>query len=111
MATTTTTKRQRDQIIEVLEEYLSTHGPEVQQLLEQSHAANREEQSRLEQQARLIQQREWYGEPEPQVDTRPRVVCVKRFQDRGQWIEPGSIWLASHETVQAAASAFEPVQD
>ena len=45
------------------------------------------------------------AEPEPP----PRIVCVKRFNHGRDVIEPGSIWLASHQVVASAPAAFTPV--
>jgi hypothetical protein len=57
-------------------------------------------------------ERMWYGEKaQPEPETPPRVVCVKRFNHGRDVIEPGSIWLASHAIVASAPSAFVAVED
>ena len=49
---------------------------------------------------RMAREKKWYGTREPQPDDRrPRVVCVKSFQHRGNMVELGSVWLANHEAV------------
>jgi hypothetical protein len=45
MATTMTKKQRHDEIIEVLEQYLSQVGPRVEQILAESHARSQEEAS------------------------------------------------------------------
>ncbi len=105
----TTTKKQRDEIVEVLEQYLAENGPRVEQIIAESRARNQAEQMRLDNEARIAREEEWYGKPEPDVDRRPRVVAVKSFTHRGNEVPIGSVWLASHEAVQSAPSAFAPV--
>jgi hypothetical protein len=78
------TKKLRAEIVEVIEAYLAENGALAQELIQQSIDRARAEALAAENQARIVREREWYGEPEPEpVDLRPRVVAVKSFVHRG----------------------------
>jgi hypothetical protein len=104
------TKKQRDEFRQELEAYLLENGDRVRELLEESRVRSLNASWEAETRARLAREKEWYGEPEPApADRRPRVVALKSFQHRGNPVEVGSIWLANHEAVASAPSAFAPV--
>ena len=88
-----TTKKQRDEIVAVIEEYLVEHADRVAQLLEEGRV-------------RAVNDG---PEPEPQPDRRPRVVALKSFVHRGNEVPIGSVWLKSHDVVASAPRAFADV--
>src|SRR5712691_3825671 len=53
----------------------------------------------------------WYGPKQEDPPPPSRVICVKSFTHRGNVVEVGSVWLASHPAVASAASAFVAVED
>jgi hypothetical protein len=106
-----TNKTKKAELHRAIEDYLVENGQRAQERIQQGIDRARAESAAAENLARLAWEKEWLGEksePQPE-DRRPRVVCVKSFSHRGNLVEVGSVWLANHDAVASAPSAFATV--
>ena len=98
-------------IEEAIERYLLANGPRVNALIQQSIDEARAESMAAENRARLALQEEWYGPPEPPPAGPAKVIAVKSFVHLGDTVELGSVWVADHQVVQSAPTAFAAVAE
>jgi hypothetical protein len=104
------TQKQRDEFRTMLEDYLVENAARVRQLLDEGAARARDEALAAETAARIRQNEEWYGKPEPPPAPR-RAIATKAFTHGDLDVKVGDIYTTDDLVVAQVNNAFVLMED